>query len=217
MDAPIITVYIINEKNSWEERVGFGPCVINNPCHTMKTMAPNKQKIMKETNNPRQTPLLMFKLRISSIALLYFPRIKYSLVNDFTFEIPINDSSIMELDAAAWSCAFLESLRINRPKTTAIIAMTGTVASMIKASFHERKTKNAIPPITITICLKNSAIVVRIVSCTWAMSEESLLVNSPTLLLLKKSIGMKMRRSNAALRISRSAFSVTLVKITTLK
>src|SRR5574343_17732 len=151
MDAPIIIVYIINEKKSLDDNSGFGPCVINNPCQIINTIAPNKQKMMKETNNPLQTPLFTFKLRISSMFLPYLPNKKTSLVNDFTFEIPINDSSIIEFDSAAWSCAFLDNLRMKRPKNTATIAITGTVASIINANFHEKTKMNAIPPTMITI------------------------------------------------------------------
>ena len=40
------------------------------------------------------------------------------------------------------------------------MAITGTVANMIKDNFQEMKNKKAMPPTTIMICLKNSAIVV---------------------------------------------------------
>ena len=123
----------------------------------------------------------------------------------------------MELDSAAKSWACLLSFRINLPKTTASNAIIGTVESIIKASFHEIKNKKATPPNMIMICLKNSAIVVRKVSCICEISEETRLVNSPTLFTSKKFIDIKIILSKAVLRKSRKVFSVTLLKMTTRK
>ena len=131
----------------------------------MKTIAPNKQNTIKETKRPRHKPALMFNFLISSMLFLYFNKANTSFVNDFTLEIPVKFSSIITLEFAASSCARLDSLRIKRPKKTAIIAITGTVASIISDNFQDKNAKNIIPPTTITICLKNSAMVVRKVSC----------------------------------------------------
>ena len=102
-------------------------------------------------------------------------------MNDLTFEIPINASSTIELDSAEKSCACFDNFLINRPKNTAIIAITGTVATIINANFQEINNNKMIDPIIVMTCLKNSAMVVRKVSCTCEISAEILLVNSPTL------------------------------------
>ena len=49
------------------------------------------------------------------------------------------------------------------------------------------------PPIIIIICRINSAKVVVNVSCNRVISAEILLFNSPTLLLLKKLIGKRIK------------------------
>ena len=56
--------------------------------------------MIKEINAPLQSPLLMFSVLIDSIADVNFPISIPSFVNDFTFEIPISDSSNIEFDLA---------------------------------------------------------------------------------------------------------------------
>ena len=68
--------------------------------------------------------------------------------------------------------------------------MTGTVASMIKESFQEMKKRKAIPPKTMIIWRKNSAMVVRKTSWIWVISEATREVSSPTFWRLKKSMGI---------------------------
>ena len=113
-------------------------------------------KMIKEMNNPLHIPLLTFNVLISSIDFWYFPSINRSFVKDFTFEIPIKASSTIETDSAEKSCACLDSFFMNRPKKTATIAITGTVATIINANFQEIKTNKIIDPTTVTIWRKNS-------------------------------------------------------------
>ena len=134
----IIIVNIIILKKSCGASSGFGPCVISIPCQTMNTIAPNKQKMINDTNTPRHNPLFTLSVLIISIAFSNLPSMNRSFVNALTFVIPISDSSRIEFEVAVSSCAFLDSLRINLPNRTAMMATTGTVANIINASFHDK-------------------------------------------------------------------------------
>ena len=86
-------------------------------------------------------------------------------------------------ESAAASCALLDTFLINFPKITAEIAINGTIASIIKDSFHDINPINVIPNTIVNICLRNSASVVLNVSFNKTISEEILLCKMPTLFL----------------------------------
>ena len=138
------------------------------------------QMIIKELKVPLQYPRTM-ESRFSFWLLAWYRSFsKYSLVKDLTDIIPLRDSSTITLFAAVTSWTSLDFLRINLPKSRAMMMIAGNVASIITANFEEVTKSTTTPPIRIRIWRINIAKLVVKASWIWATSAEKRLSNSPT-------------------------------------
>ena len=136
---------------------------------------------MKEAKAPLQIAAFSEMAITSSVFFLYRRYSKASFTKALTVAIPCSVSSTITLESAILSCASFERPFIFFPKIIAITITTGTNANINKVSFPEIKVNNPMPIIITKIWRKNSAMVVVSVSCSKEISDEILLVNSPTL------------------------------------